>query len=225
LKKIIIAIDGYSSTGKSTLAKALGEALGYRYISTGDMYRAVALYFLQHGIALTDEEAIRKALSDIELRFYRTPQGNRLHLNGRDVQDDLRRMDVADLVSQVAAIPAVRREMVRQQRLMGQEKSLVMDGRDIGTVVFPEAELKIFLTASPEARARRRYEELKAKGVEVTLDEVRRNIEQRDRIDTTRADSPLRMAEDAVLIDNTHLSPEQQLDCALELARQRIEDC
>ncbi len=225
MKKIIIAIDGHSSTGKSTLARALGEALGYKYISTGDMYRAVALYFLQHGVPLDDPEAIRKALSQIRLEFKTGSQGNRIFLNGQDVQDQIRQMAVANLVSEVAAIPEVRREMVRQQRLIGRDKGVVMDGRDIGTVVFPDAELKIFLTASPEARARRRYEELRARGVEVSLEEVRRNLELRDKIDSTRADSPLRQAQDAILIDNTDLSPAQQLERALELARRRIEDC
>ncbi len=225
LKKIIIAIDGHSSTGKSTLARALGEALGYKYISTGDMYRAVTLYFLRHGVPLDDPEAIRQALQHIRLEFETGPRGNRILMNGQDVQDEIRSMEVANMVSDVAAIPEVRREMVRQQRLIGKDKGVVMDGRDIGTVVFPEAELKIFLTASPEVRARRRYDELRAKGMDVTLDEVRRNIEARDRIDSTRADSPLRMADDAVLIDNSNLTPEEQLARALALARERIEDC
>ncbi len=225
LKKIIIAIDGHSSTGKSTLARALGEALGYKYISTGDMYRAVTLYFLRHGVPLDDPDAIRQALQHIRLEFETGPRGNRILMNGQDVQDEIRSMEVANMVSDVAAIPEVRREMVRQQRLIGKDKGVVMDGRDIGTVVFPEAELKIFLTASPEVRARRRYDELRAKGMDVTLDEVRRNIEARDRIDSTRQDSPLRMADDAVLIDNSNLTPEEQLARALALARERIEDC
>ena len=224
LKKIIIAIDGHSSCGKSTLAKALGNALGYIYISTGDMYRAVTLYFIENQIDITDLKAVMEALGQIRLHFEPDENGNHIHLNGRDVSEEIRKMYVADLVSPVAAIPEVRREMVRQQQAIGQQKAVVMDGRDIGTVVFPEAELKIFLTADVDERARRRYDELAAKGHIVQLDEIKKNLSERDHIDSTRADSPLKQADDAVVIDNTHLNHEQQLDVALDLVRERGRD-
>lgn len=219
MNKIIIAIDGHSSCGKSTLAKALGNALGYAYISTGDMYRAVTLYFIENQVDMHDPEAVKAALARIKLHFVADENGNRIHLNGRDVSEEIRKMHVADLVSPVAAIPEVRREMVRQQQEIGRQKGVVMDGRDIGTVVFPLAELKIFLTADVNERARRRYEELLAKGHPVDLEEVKKNLAERDRIDSTRADSPLRQAEDAVVIDNTNLNHEQQLELALDLVQ------
>ncbi len=221
MKKIIIAIDGHSSCGKSTLAKALGGALGYAYISTGDMYRAVTLYFIENKVDIRDAQAVKEALGHIRLHFERDENGNRIYLNDRDVSEEVRKMHVAELVSPVAAIPEVRREMVRQQQEIGQGKGIVMDGRDIGTVVFPDAELKIFLTASEAERARRRYEELLAKGHPVNLDDIRKNLSERDRIDSTRSDSPLVQAADAVVIDNTHLDHEQQLEVALDLVRER----
>ncbi|MEZ4961796.1 MAG: (d)CMP kinase [Saprospiraceae bacterium] len=224
MKKIIIAIDGHSACGKSTLAKALGNALGYTYISTGDMYRAVTLYFIENQIAIDDKEAVEHALKRIHLQFKTDENGNHIHLNGRDVSGEIRKMHVAELVSPVATIPAVRREMVRQQQAMGQQKGVVMDGRDIGTVVFPNAELKIFLTAQADERARRRFEEQKAKGHADSLEAIKQNLLDRDRIDASRADSPLRQAEDAVLIDNTHLNHEQQLDIALDLVRERVRE-
>ncbi|MBI5917205.1 MAG: (d)CMP kinase [Bacteroidetes bacterium] len=217
MNKIIIAIDGHSSCGKSTLAKAMGNALGYAYISTGDMYRAVTLYFIENQVDMHDPEAVKAALGRIKLHFVADENGNRIHLNGRDVSEEIRKMHVAELVSPVAAIPEVRREMVHQQQEIGRQKGVVMDGRDIGTVVFPQAELKIFLTADVNERARRRYEELLAKGHPVDLEEVKKNLAERDRIDSTRADSPLRQAEDAVVIDNTNLNHEQQLELALDL--------
>lgn len=222
MKKIIIAIDGHSSCGKSTLAKALGNALGYTYISTGDMYRAVTLYFIENQVDIKDVEAVKAALKNIHLHFEHDDAGNHIHLNGRNVSEEIRKMHVADLVSPVATIPEVRREMVRQQQNIGRQKGVVMDGRDIGTVVFPEAELKIFLTADVDERARRRYEELVAKGHTVNFEEIKMNLASRDHIDSTRADSPLKKADDAVIIDNTHLNHEQQLEVALDLVRERV---
>lgn len=223
LNKIIIAIDGHSSCGKSTLAKALGNALGYAYISTGDMYRAVTLYFIENQVDINDHAAVSEALKRIKLHFVADENGNRIHLNGRDVSEEIRKMHVANLVSPVAVISEVRREMVRHQQAIGEQKGVVMDGRDIGTVVFPNAELKIFLTADVDERARRRFEELTAKGQQVNFEEIKRNLSERDHIDSTRADSPLRQAEDAVVIDNTHLNHEQQLELALDLVRERAE--
>lgn len=222
MKKIIIAIDGHSSCGKSTLAKALGKALGYTYISTGDMYRAVTLYLVEHQIDISDISAVEAALPSIRLHFDIVNNHNHIFLNNKDVSEEIRKMYVASRVSEVAAIPAVRREMVRQQQAMGLHKGIVMDGRDIGTVVFPAAELKIFLTADVDERARRRYEELLAKGQSVSFDEIKRNIAERDYIDSNRADSPLRMAADAVVLNNTDLDEAQQLAIALELAGEKI---
>lgn len=199
----------------------MGHALGYAYISTGDMYRAVTLYFIENQIDIKNIEAVKAALGKISLGFVADENGNRIHLNGRDVSEEIRKMHVADLVSPVATIPEVRREMVHQQQLMGQHKGVVMDGRDIGTVVFPEAELKIFLTADPDERARRRFSELQAKGQPVDFEEVKANLVSRDHIDSTRADSPLRQADDAIVIDNTSLNHEQQLEVALDLVREK----
>jgi len=221
LEKIIIAIDGHSSCGKSTLAKQLGDALGYTYISTGDMYRAVTLYFIENKVDIDNLEQVREALKHIHIEFKNDGSGTRIFLNGRDVQDEIRRMYVAEMVSYVAAIPEVRRAMVEQQRAIGKNKGVVMDGRDIGTVVFPDAELKIFLTADTDTRARRRFEELKAKGYEADFEEVKRNLTERDEIDSTRADSPLKKADDAIVIDNTNLDFDQQLKLALELVREK----
>ncbi|WP_421948878.1 (d)CMP kinase [Phaeodactylibacter xiamenensis] len=217
MKKIIIAIDGYSSCGKSTLAKSLASHLGYTYIDSGAMYRAVTLFLLDHHINVEDQERVKAALQEINIRF---AENNHTLLNGRDVEREIRQMSVSNYVSEVAAVPEVRRAMVSQQQQMGEERGIVMDGRDIGTVVFPKAELKIFLTADPEIRARRRYDELTHKGQEATLEEVKANLTHRDRIDSTREDSPLRQAADAVIIDNTLLNREEQLDRAIFLARQ-----
>ncbi|MCB0607907.1 MAG: (d)CMP kinase [Lewinellaceae bacterium] len=217
MKKIIVAIDGYSSCGKSTLAKALAGRLGYAYVDSGAMYRAATLYLLRHGIGIGEEDAVEAALDDIHIRFERNPSGNRTLLNGEDVEEQIRSMEVSAVVSEVSAISPVRRAMVRQQQNMGKHKGIVMDGRDIGTVVFPDAELKIFLTAAKEIRVARRYRELKAKGIDISLGEVEENLAHRDLIDSTRDDSPLRQAEDAVVLDNSHLTPEQQLDQALQL--------
>jgi cytidylate kinase len=215
MKKIIIAVDGYSSCGKSTLAKDLACAVGYTYIDSGAMYRAVTLYCLQHGFFKGEEldlENLRKALPDIRISFEKNSETGRseTYLNGLNVEKEIRGMEVADKVSPVAAVGFVREEMVKQQQAMGREKGIIMDGRDIGTVVFPDAELKIFVTASPEVRTRRRLDELIAKGENVTFEEVLHNLSKRDFIDSTRKDGPLRKAGDAILLDNSDLSiPEQ----------------
>lgn len=223
MKKINIAIDGYSSCGKSTLAKAMAEALNYIYADSGAMYRAVTLYFLENEVDLEDEQAVADALEQIDIHFERGPDGLQTYLNGKLVESEIREMKVSNMVSPVAAISRVRRAMVRQQQKMGEKRGVVMDGRDIGTVVFPDAELKIFLTADPAERARRRYEELKAKGSPASLEEIRNNLLERDHIDSNREDSPLRQAVDAVVIDNTQLTPAGQLELALGLARERME--
>jgi cytidylate kinase len=224
VKKITIAIDGHSSCGKSTLAKALSKALNYIYIDSGAMYRAVTYFFLENNINLEDNQAIAKALSEIEIRFKRDERGIRTILNGIDVENEIREMRVSEMVSPVATISAVRKELVKQQRQLGKEKGIVMDGRDIGTVVFKDAELKIFLTADPEIRVQRRYDELKAKGLNVDLETVKANLLKRDHIDSTREDSPLRKAADAIVINNTLLTPPQQLEKALELVNEKIKE-
>ena len=216
-KRIIIAIDGFSSTGKSTMAKALARRIGYAYIDTGAMYRAVTLYCLENGLVNDDgtikEKELIARLGDIKITFgvdVSTGQ-SQTYLNGRCVEREIRDMRVSAVVSQVAKIPAVRRALVAQQQAMGREKGIVMDGRDIGTVVFPEAEMKVYVTASAETRARRRYDELVAKGdTTVTYEEVLHNVTERDRIDTTRAESPLRKADDAHTLDNSHMTIEEQ---------------
>lgn len=217
MKKIIIAIDGYSSCGKSTLAKSLASHLGYTYIDSGAMYRAVTLYLLDNNIRVEEASKVSEALNNINIRF---DADNHTLLNGRDVEQDIRRMKVSDYVSEVAALPEVRRAMVSQQQQLGDTKGIVMDGRDIGTVVFPKAALKIFLTADPEIRAKRRHEEILQKGQTASLKTVRDNLTHRDHIDSTRADSPLRKAADAIIIDNTLLNREEQLKRAIFLAKQ-----
>ncbi len=223
MKKIIIAIDGYSSCGKSTLAKALAKKLHYVYGDSGAMYRAVTLYFLENGVDWNDPTAVETALAHIEIHFERVDGQNHTFLNGRDVERDIREMRVSEAVSPVSTISAVRRAMVRQQQAMGRRRGIVMDGRDIGTVVFADAELKIFLTADPDVRTSRRHLELAAKGIDAEWDDIRHNLLERDRIDSTRADSPLTRAEDAIILDNTLLSEEQQLEKTLQMARQVIE--
>jgi cytidylate kinase len=218
MQQIIIAIDGYSSCGKTTLAKELAHELGYIYISSGAMYRAVTLYFIQEKIDIRDLHQVSEALDHIKIRFEITDEGNKTFLNGTDVEDEIKKMYVSNQVSPVSTISIVRRFLVKQQRAIGEAKGIVMDGRDIGTVVFPDAKLKIFLTASVEERTRRRFEELKSKGIEASLDSVRTNLTSRDHIDSTREDSPLKQAEDAIVIDNTFLTPAEQLLKAKELA-------
>ncbi|MDR1526456.1 MAG: (d)CMP kinase [Dysgonamonadaceae bacterium] len=222
MKKMVVAIDGHSSCGKSTMAKELARVTGYTYIDSGAMYRAVTLYCLEHGLFkgdAPDGENLRKALRDIHLSFQTNPETGRseTYLNGRNVEKEIRSMEVADKVSPVAAIGFVREEMVKQQQALGREKGIVMDGRDIGTVVFPNAELKLFVTASPEIRAQRRLEELTAKGESTTLEEVLHNLSKRDRIDSTRKDGPLKKAVDAIVIDNSNLSISEQNRKVLEL--------
>jgi cytidylate kinase len=216
-RKIIVALDGHSSCGKSTYAKLIAAELGYSYIDTGAMYRAVTLASMEAG--LFDEsdappvEDIEALLDHIELDLKHNPEKQRteIWLNGRMVEDRIRSMEVSAHVSYIAAIPAVRRKMVEYQRRLGEAKGVVMDGRDIGTVVFPQAELKIFLTASLEVRAERRYKELIEKGMEAGLEEVRANLAKRDHIDSSRADSPLKQAEDALLLDNSEMTLEEQM--------------
>lgn len=223
MKRIIIAIDGHSSCGKSTLARDLARALGYAYIDTGAMYRAVTLYFLDHGVDWNAPEVVRETLAAIRIEFRVTDGHNQTILNGNVVESDIRDMRVSEQVSQVSTISAVRRAMVAQQQAMGSQRGVVLDGRDIGTVVFPNAELKIFLTASPEERVRRRFTELQAKGLAVSEKQVRENLLERDRIDSTREDSPLKQAVDAKILDNTHLDRAQQLALALKWAREAQE--
>ncbi len=218
MNKIIVAIDGHSSCGKSTLAKALAKRLHYVYGDSGAMYRAVTLYFLENALDYQQLTEVEAALPHIEIHFERVEGQNHTFLNGRDVEREIREMRVSEHVSPVSTIPAVRRALVREQQKMGRRRGIVMDGRDIGTVVFPDAELKIFLTADVDVRTSRRHLELAAKGIDAEWDEIRHNLEERDRIDSSRADSPLRKADNAVVIDNTLLSEEQQLEQALELA-------
>lgn len=220
--KIIIAIDGHSSCGKSTLAKALAKALHYIYVDSGAMYRAVTLYFIEQGVDWQDAGQVDAALAGIDISFKRSEAGVRTYLNGRDIEDAIRSMEVSSLVSPVSTLSAVRRALVRQQQALGTQRGVVMDGRDIGTVVFPDAELKLFVTADIEERTRRRFEELKAKGQNPNWDEVQHNLAERDRIDASREDSPLRQADDAVVLDNTHLTESEQLAVALEMAQARL---
>lgn len=215
MKKIIIAIDGYSSCGKSTMARTLARKIGYIYIDTGAMYRAVALYCLKNHIASNgaiDESALRNAMPEINISFAtdKATGGIITYLNGENVEKEIRSLDVSQNVSAVASLPFVREALTRQQRRMGEGKGIVMDGRDIGTTVFPNAELKIFVTASAEVRAKRRYDELQAKGEKVDYNDILRNVEQRDYIDTHREVSPLVKAPDAIVLDNSHMTIDAQ---------------
>jgi cytidylate kinase len=210
-KHIVVAIDGYSSCGKSTLAKALAKKLHFVYVDSGAMYRAVALYFLRNHIDLHNHELIAGALHNIHLNFHSRDYETHITLNDEEVSEEIRQMPVSEAVSSVSAIREVRHEMVKQQQRMGKSKNIVMDGRDIGTAVFPDATLKIFMTADPKIRAERRYKEIKVKNPDITLEEVFENIAHRDYQDTTREESPLVRAADAIILDNTNLTPEQQL--------------
>lgn len=228
MKKIIIAIDGYSSCGKSTMARALAKKIGYIYIDTGAMYRAVTLFCLENNLISQDgidSSALEKQISGIKISFTINPEigGIITHLNGRNVEDRIRSLDVSQNVSQVAAIPFVREALTAQQREMGVAKGIVMDGRDIGSTVFPDAELKIFVTASPEVRARRRYDELIKKGDQVDFNDILQNVKQRDYIDTHREVSPLVKADDAIVLDNSALSIAEQDEWLLEHFRQAAE--
>jgi cytidylate kinase len=227
LKKITIAIDGYSSTGKSTLAKQLAKHLGYIYVDTGAMYRAVTLFAMQNGYITSeffDKESLINSLPSIKLQFkFNAELGfAEMYLNNVNVEKEIRTIEVSNFVSKVAEVSEIRSKLVEQQQEMGKDKAIVMDGRDIGTVVFPEAELKIFMTASPETRAQRRFDELQSKGDEVTYEAVLANVQERDYIDTHREDSPLVIADDAIEIDNSYLSREEQFQVVLELAEEII---
>jgi cytidylate kinase len=223
LKKIIIAIDGYSSCGKSTLAKQLAARLGYHFIDTGAMYRAITLYFQRQQVDLKDAAAVAQALSEIKLsyQFNEQSQQSDILLNGENVAGLIRELNVANKVSEVAAIPAVRHIAVALQQQMGTEKGIVMDGRDVGTVVFPDAELKIFMTADTEVRVERRYAEMLPTHPGISREDVRRNLVERDHIDSTRTEGPLRQAADALVLDNSHLNREEQLALVLSWVNER----
>ena len=226
MAKITIAIDGYSSTGKSTVARQLADWLDYVYVDSGAMYRAITLYAMQQNYISEghfDREALIRSLPDITLQFKKNELGkNEIYLNGKNIEKEIRTMDVSELVSPVATVPEVRRKLVKLQHAMGEEKGVVMDGRDIGTVVFPSAELKIFMNAKADERARRRYVELIDRGDAVSYQEVLENVTDRDLMDTTREDSPLIKAEDAIEIDNSEMNLEDQFHIVLQLAKDRI---
>ncbi len=227
MKKITIAIDGFSSCGKSTMAKDLAKEIGYIYVDSGAMYRAVTLYALNNGIidkeGNIDQERLKKEMGNIAISFVFNPTTGRpdTYLNGVCVEGDIRTLEVSSHVSPIATLAFVRQEMVRQQQRMGQEKGIIMDGRDIGTTVFPDAELKIFVTASAEVRAQRRFDELTAKGQQCDMQEILRNVQERDYIDSHREISPLRQAEDAIVLDNSHLTIEEQKEWLIK-AYQRV---
>ncbi|KXK38026.1 MAG: cytidylate kinase [Bacteroidetes bacterium OLB9] len=219
---LTIAIDGYSSCGKSTMAKQLAKALHYSYVDTGAMYRAVALYLLEQGIDIEDIHSIEEALKTIDISFINDNGKNTTILNGRNVEDEIRSLTVSSCVSEVAAIPQVRKKLVLLQRNLAGKLGVVMDGRDIGTVVFPNADIKFFLTANLKIRAQRRYDELISQGKETNMDEVLANLQHRDFIDTTREDSPLVQADDAIVIDNTNLTIEEQFEIAIGHIRKKL---
>lgn len=225
MKKIIITIDGYSSCGKSTLAKALAAELNYVFVDSGAMYRAITLYFLRNHVDWENREEVINALENITLEFiYNEKTGiSEIHLNDENVEWLVRDMVVAENVSEVASVKEVREFAVAQQARMGDAKGIVMDGRDIGTTVFPNAELKIFLTADPSVRVERRFKEMIAKNPNITIDEVKANLEMRDYIDSNRKFSPLRKAKDAVVIDNSNMTVEEQFELVMKLAKERLE--
>ena len=216
VNKIIVAIDGYSSCGKSTIAKALAKHAGYTYVDTGAMYRATALYAQRQGLD-NDLLQVVPLLNNIQISFIQTANGQHVTLNGEDVEAFIRTLEIGNLASQISTIKEVRAFLVAQQQAMGDAKGIVMDGRDIGTVVFPNAELKLFLTASPEVRAERRFKELQAKGENPVFDDVLRDTNDRDYRDTHRAESPLRQADDAVVVDNSHMTREEQMNHIIEI--------
>lgn len=229
MKKITIAIDGFSSCGKSTMAKDLAKRIGYVYVDSGAMYRAVTLYAMEHDCfdgEQLDVEKLRSLMGDIRISFQFNPETGKpdTYLNNIKVEDRIRTMEVSERVSIVAALDFVRTEMVAQQQAFGKEKGVVMDGRDIGTTVFPDAELKIFLTASPEIRAQRRFDELKAKGQEASFEEILENVKERDYLDQHREVSPLVQAEDAILLDNSNLTIEEQNEWLMEQYKLKIDD-
>lgn len=226
MKKIVIAIDGHSSCGKSTMAKHLAKQLGYIYVDTGAMYRCVTLYAIENGLfsgKSLDSDALEQRIDEVDISFMRDDNGALCAvLNGKNVEKEIRSMSVSERVSMVAKQPFVRKKLVEQQQLMGKEKGIVMDGRDIGTTVFPDAELKIFVTASAEVRAERRYKELIEKGDKADYNEILANVEERDYIDSHRAVSPLRMADDAILLDNSFMTLDQQNQWLLEKVNERL---
>lgn len=227
MQKITIAIDGFSSTGKSTLAKELAKHLGYVYVDTGAMYRAVAYFAMENGYInhdFFDKQTLINALPSIRLRFQFNPEAGfaEMYLNDENVEREIRTIEVSNFVSKIAEVSEVRAKLVEQQQEMGKEKGIVMDGRDIGTVVFPHAELKVFMTASPETRAKRRFDELQGKGENVSFGAVLKNVEERDYVDTHRADSPLVKAADAFELDNSNLNREEQFEIVLGLANKVI---
>lgn len=230
MKKIVIAIDGYSSCGKSTMAKDLAREVGYIYVDTGAMYRAVTLFAMRNGVFDADdnidEARLKALLPDVKLTFKLNSETKlpEVCLNGECVERDIRTLEVSQHVSPIAALPFVREKLVEQQQAMGKEKGIVMDGRDIGTVVFPDAELKIFVTASAEIRAQRRFKELEAKGMPADFDEILQNVEQRDYIDTHRETSPLRQADDALVLDNSHLTIAEQKVWLMEKFNERTQE-
>ena len=230
MKKIIIAIDGFSSCGKSTMAKALARNIGYLYFDSGAMYRAVALFCMQNGLIADgniDKEALLENIKNINITFEVDPETRNsiTFLNGTNVEHEIRSLEVSRLVSQVAAIDFVRKEMVNRQREMGKAKGIVMDGRDIGTTVFPNAELKVFVTASAEVRAQRRYDELTARGDKADFNEILENVLQRDHMDQTREISPLKKADDALLLDNSNLTREEQMNWLIEQFNKLTQEC
>lgn len=221
-KKLVIAIDGYSSCGKSTYAKMIAQKLNYIYVDTGSMYRAVTLFAIRNNIisdSFFDKNKLTSLMDKVNIRFVKNVKTgkNEIELNGENVENEIRGMEVAKYVSQVSAQKFVRSKMVELQREMGKEKGVVMDGRDIGTVVFPNADIKIFMTADPDVRAKRRFDELIAKGMEVNLHEVKENLMQRDHQDTTRAESPLTQAHDAIILDNSNLTFEEEMEWFMKL--------
>jgi CMP/dCMP kinase len=229
MKKITIAIDGFSSTGKSTLAKQIAKQLGYIYVDTGAMYRAVTYFAMRNDFVSEnnlDAEGLIKNLSNITLQFHFNEQVGfaEMYLNDENVEIAIRTIDVSRLVSKIAEISEVRTKLVEQQQQMGKNKGIVMDGRDIGTVVFPDADLKLFMTASPQTKAQRRFDELIEKGQQVTFEEVLQNVQERDYIDTHREDSPLVKAEDAIEIDNSHLSKKEQFELVMELVNEVLKE-
>lgn len=221
MKKIIIAIDGHSSCGKSTLAQDLAKKLHYIYVDTGAMYRAVTFYFIQNNIDINKETEVAAALCQISIIFKNINGKNHTFLNGLDVEEPIRSMEISQFVSEVSSISSVRRFLVKQQQALGESKGLVMDGRDIGSVVFPEAELKIFLTASPEVRAKRRMLDYRERDIQISEDEILQNLAHRDLIDSTRADSPLIQTKDAFLLDNSNLTKEEQLALIIQLINKK----
>jgi len=215
MKKIVIALDGYSGTGKSSTAKEVAKDLGYIYIDSGAMYRATTYYFLENQVDLTDTKSVENALNSIRISF----SGNQVILNGEDISNEIRTMRINENVSAVSAIKEVRVAMVAQQQQIGQDRGIVMDGRDIGTVVFPDAELKVFMTANPDVRAERRQKELAEKGIHEELNAIKVNLLDRDKIDSSRAESPLKKANDAVEVDTSYLTFNEQVDKIVELAK------